>query len=46
MGFKEIRQCSVDIVDRARARVVDGATAADFLRTLKNLLEEPATQLL
>jgi pyruvate dehydrogenase E2 component (dihydrolipoamide acetyltransferase) len=27
-------------------RVVDGATAADFLRTLKGLLEEPATQLL
>jgi pyruvate dehydrogenase E2 component (dihydrolipoamide acetyltransferase) len=114
MGLKEIRQRSVDIVDRARAqklkgdemkgatftvsnlgafgvrefmaivnppevgilavggaeprpvvrngqivprtimtvtlsadhRVVDGATAADFLRTLKGLLEEPATQLL
>jgi pyruvate dehydrogenase E2 component (dihydrolipoamide acetyltransferase) len=114
MGLKEIRQRSVDIVDRARAqklkgdemkgatftvsnlgafgvrefmaivnppevgilavggaeprpvvrngqivprtimtvtlsadhRVVDGATAADFLRTLKNLLEEPASQLL
>jgi pyruvate dehydrogenase E2 component (dihydrolipoamide acetyltransferase) len=27
-------------------RVVDGATAADFLRTLKGLLEEPGTQLL
>jgi pyruvate dehydrogenase E2 component (dihydrolipoamide acetyltransferase) len=27
-------------------RVVDGATAADFLRTLKGFLEEPATQLL
>jgi pyruvate dehydrogenase E2 component (dihydrolipoamide acetyltransferase) len=27
-------------------RVVDGAAAADFLRTLKSLLEEPALQLL
>ena len=27
-------------------RVVDGAAAADFLRTLKNLLEEPGMQLL
>ncbi len=27
-------------------RVVDGATAADFLRTLKGLLEEPGSQLL
>ena len=114
MGLKEIRQRSVDIVDRARAqrlkqdelrgatftvsnlgaygvrefmaiinppevailavgaaekqavvrndqivprtmmtltlsadhRVVDGATAAEFLRTLRGLLEEPASQLL
>jgi pyruvate dehydrogenase E2 component (dihydrolipoamide acetyltransferase) len=27
-------------------RVVDGAAAADFLRTLKSLLEEAAMQLL
>ena len=27
-------------------RAVDGATAAEFLRTLKGLLEEPAAMLL
>jgi pyruvate dehydrogenase E2 component (dihydrolipoamide acetyltransferase) len=27
-------------------RVVDGATAAEFLRTLKEILEEPGSQLL
>jgi pyruvate dehydrogenase E2 component (dihydrolipoamide acetyltransferase) len=27
-------------------RAVDGATAADFLRTLKRLLEEPSLMLL
>jgi pyruvate dehydrogenase E2 component (dihydrolipoamide acetyltransferase) len=27
-------------------RAVDGATAAEFLRTLKDLLEEPGMQLL
>jgi pyruvate dehydrogenase E2 component (dihydrolipoamide acetyltransferase) len=26
-------------------RVVDGATAAEFMRTLKSLLEEPAAML-
>jgi len=30
----------------ADRRAVDGATAADFLRTLKGLLEEPAAMLL
>ncbi len=45
-GDKLVIGTVMSVTLTADHRVVDGATAADFLRTLKGLLEEPASMLL
>lgn len=45
-GDQIVARTVMTVTLSADHRVVDGATAAEFLRTLRELLEEPATQLL
>ena len=45
-GDKLVPGTVLTVTLTADHRAVDGAMAADFLRTLKRLLEEPATMLL
>jgi pyruvate dehydrogenase E2 component (dihydrolipoamide acetyltransferase) len=41
-----VARTTMSLTLSADHRVVDGATAADFLRTLKSLLEEPGMMLI
>jgi pyruvate dehydrogenase E2 component (dihydrolipoamide acetyltransferase) len=44
-GDQIVARTVMTVTLSADHRVVDGATAAEFLRTLRELLEEPAMQL-